>query len=500
LTQTPQPSLEPSRDRSPPKPLATRAIRSAAVMAVSFGGNKLLVFGSTVVLARLLTPKDFGVVAAATAVILYFDVVLDLGIGAALVYEQQHTDEHAQTAFTLNLMVTSALTGIGLLATPALAAFFSLQSEQNVFRALFAYLFIRGLGQIQDSMLQRDLRFGRRGTVELARGAVRAGASIGLAVAGFGVWALVAGLLAGELTATALSWVMVGFRPRFSLDRAVVRQLMAFGLAFIALKVLDAIALDSDYLIVGHALGATRLGYYTIAYRLPELALVSLYWIFGTVAFPLYAHAREEGRDVSGAVQLRALRMITIFSLPAGVLLALLSRDIIYVVFSAKWAPAIPAMVLISLTTAVTSVGYSSGDLFPALGRPATLLVLNAPMTVLLVIAYIVFVPYGIVAIAATHLVTAVITQAARFILITRVFGTAFMRQLRAMRPGACAMLGVVALAGPARILLPHGGLALAVVAIAGVAGAGAGLLIGARDALPELRSMVGALRITAHA
>jgi lipopolysaccharide exporter len=501
MSATPRSTIDPPDETQPRKGLTAQAVRSVAVTALSFGGNKLLVFISTVVLARLLTPKDFGVVAAASAVILYFDVVLDLGIGAALIYEQEDgTTERVQTAFTLNVIVTSALTAIGLLATPALAAFFSLQADENVFRALFVYLFIKGLGQVQDSMLQRDMRFGRRGSVEIARGVVRAGVSIGMAVSGFGVWALVGGLLAGEVTATTLSWALVRFRPHFTLDRAVVRAIMGFGLAFIALKISDAIALDSDYLVVGHALGPTQLGYYTIAYRLPEVALTSLYWIFGTVAFPLYAQARARGQDVTGYVQVRALRLIAIFSFPAGVLLALLSRDVIFVLFGTRWAPAVTPMVLISLTTAVASVGFSSGDLFPAMGRPATLLVINAPMTVVLVISYILVVPYGIIAIAAAHLVMSFVAQGSRLLLVSKVFGTKVAQQLRALWPGTCAMLGVLALAGPVRLLMPQGALSLVLMSLAGVLGAFGGLYAGARGSFDELRTLAGALRLRAAA
>lgn len=494
MSATPQRTVDSSAEASQ-KPLTGHAVRSVVVTALSFGGNKVLVFVSTVVLARILTPKDFGIVAAATAVILYFDVVLDLGIGAALIYEQDHeSSERVHTAFTMNMLITTALTLAGIALTPLLAAFFSLQSDENVFRALFAYLFIRGLGQVQDSMLQRDMRFGRRGAVEVARGVVRAGVSIGMAVTGFGVWALVGGLLAGELTATASSWILVGLRPRLTIDRRVVRAIMGFGLTFIALKISDAIAIDSDYLVVGHALGPTQLGYYTIAYRLPELALTSLYWIFGTVAFPLYSQARARGHDVSGWVQLRALRLITVFSFPAAVLLALLAKDVIFVIFSAKWAPAVTPMILISLTTAVMSIGFSSGDLFPAMGRPGALMVINMPLTVILVITYILVVHYGLVAIAAAHVALSLVAQGARLVLVTKTFGTALARQLRAMWPGVAAVIGVLLLAGPLRLLLPEGPVSLAVVLIAGTVGACAGIYIGARDMVSELRGLAASV------
>jgi lipopolysaccharide exporter len=492
LTGTPiEPESAPPSER-----LTARAVRSFAWSALSFGGGKLVVFVSTVVLARLLTPLDFGTVAAALAVIVFFDVVLDLGIGAAVIFEQQRgVTDRVQTAFTLNLIVTATLTGLGLLATPAIASFFGLTAHEDVFRALFIYLFIRGVGQLQDSLLQRDLRFGRRAGVEISRAVVRAGISIGLAVAGLGVWALVGGLLAGELTATVLAWVFVRFRPRFTIDRAAIGAIMSFGLSYIALKIVDAIAIDSDYLVVGHRLGATQLGYYSMGYRLPELALMSLYWIFGAVAFPLYSQARVRGKDVSLQAMLRVLRLITLFSFPAGVLLALASRDIIYVIFTAKWAPAITPMVLISLATSIVSVGFSSGDLFPAMGKPGTLLVLNVPLTILLVIGYIVAAPYGIVWVAAAHVVMAVASQGGRFILVSKMFGTTVLEQLRATWPGVCAVLGVLALAGPVRLLLPHGPATLILLGVLGASGAAGGLMLGARGTLSEVRELLGALR-----
>lgn len=479
------------------EPLTGRAVRSFAWSTVAFGGNKLLVFASTVVLARLLVPRDFGIVADAMAVLVFFDVALDLGVGAALIYEQERgITDRVQTAFTLNLIVSLTLAGLGVLLTPALASFFGLSSHEDVFRVLFAYLLVRGVGQVQDSLLQRDLRFGRRATVEIARGGVRLAVSVALAVLGFGVWALVGGLLAAELTATTLSWWMVGFWPRLLFDRKALGVLMGFGLTFIMLKVVDAIGMDSDYLVVGHRLGPTQQGLYTMGYRLPELALISLYWIVGAVAFPIYSAARTRGREASIDAMLRALRMITLFSFPAGILLALLSRDVITVLFGAKWSPAIQPMVLISLMTAVSSIGFASGDLFPANGRPGTLLALNVPLTTLLVIGYVLAAPHGIVAVAAVHLGMAVPYQGARLLLVNRLLGTKMSQMLRAMRPAAYASLGVLALALPARLAMPQGVAALLVVALAGVAGALAGMLLGARDTALEVRGLLASIRL----
>lgn len=481
--------------------LTGRAVKSVAWSTLSFGGSKLLVFASTVVLARLLTPRDYGIVADAMAVLTFFDVVLDLGVGAALIYQQEHgITDRVQTAFTLNLLVSVTLAGLGILLTPAMTRFFGLATDQNVFRALFVYLLVRGLGEVQDSVLQRDLRFGRRATVEISRGLVRVVVSIVLAVLGLGVWSLVGGLLAGELTATSLSWFLVGFWPRLSLDRTALRALMGFGLLYIGLKVVDAIGVDSDYLVVGHRLGATQQGYYTMGYRFPEIALMSLYWIVGAVAFPIYSAARARGHATMIAAMFRALRLITLFSFPAGILLAIVARDLITVAFSAKWEPAVEPMMLISLMTAVISMGFASGDLFPASGRPGMLLVLNVPFNAVLVGGYILAAPHGIVAVAAVHLAVAVPYMIARLFLVNRLLGTTMPQVLARLRPAAYASIGVLALALPLRLLLPEGLLTLIVLLAAGGTGAFAGLFLGARETVSELVSLLGAVRRTAPA
>jgi lipopolysaccharide exporter len=479
-----------------PGSLTQRAVKSFGWATVSYGASKLLVFVSTVVLARILTPNDFGIVAGATALILFFDVVLDLGVGAALIYEQEHRITlRVQTAFTLNALIAAALTGIGVLLTPAVAAFTNLQQHENVFRVLLLSLFIRGLGQVQNAVLQRDLQFKGRAVVEIGGSAVRTGLSIVLALSGLGVWAIVWGLLAGEVVSTALAWWLTGFWPRFSFDRAVAKVLLGFGLTFIALKVVDAIGMDSDYLVVAHRLGTRQLGYYSMGYRLPELALMSLYWIIGAVAFPIFSQARKHGHEVMVSASLRSLRMITVFSFPAGVLLALASRDVIGVVFTAKWASAAGPMVLIALMTAVSSIGFASGDIFPAMGRPGTLLKLNVPLTILLVLGYVIAAPYGIVAVATVHLVMATVYQAARLVLVNSLLGTTMSQDLGAMGPGCCAVLGVLLLAGPVRLFVPSGALCLFLLLFAGLVGAVAGLLIGSRDTAVELRGLLGSLR-----
>lgn len=468
--------------------LGRRAAHSFVWAAASFGGSRLLLFVMTLGLTRLLAPRQFGVVAGGLTVITFLELGLDLGLGASIVYEQESgITARVQTAFTVNLVITVILTAVAMLAAPAIAGLFHAPGAVTLYQVLFLYLPLRGLGQVQDAVLKRDLGFRRRAGVELARSGVRAGLALLLAAAGAGPWSIVISLLVGESVATAMTWWAVRFWPTFALNRVAARQLVGFGLTVLALKVVDAAALDSDYVVVGARLGPTDLGYYTIGYRLPELLLFNLYWVFSTVSLPLYSRYRQRGGQALGQLMLRALRLITSVSFPAGVGLALVSRDAVLVLYGARWAPVAAPMALIALTTALGSIGYASGDIFTASGRPGTLLALNLPVTAALVVGLVLAAPYGIAAVAAVHLVVAACYAPVRMALAKRRVGTSLRAQAVALRPGTLAALGVLALAGPLRLLLDPGPGALAGVIVAGAVGAVTVVWLLDRSALVEL-------------
>lgn len=471
--------------------LRRRALRGFLVSALAFAGNRLLVLATTVVLARLLVPEDFGLVAAGMALILYLEIGLDLGVGAALVYEQEEgVTERVQTAFTLSLLTAVVFTGLGWLSAPAIAAFFHVSGQETLLRVLFCYLLLRGLGQVPDALLRRDLRFGRRGVLDLTRAGTRAAVSVTLAVAGYGAWSIVWGLLAGEAVGTALTWRATGFRPTLRIRRAAVRTLMTFGSAVFALRFVDALATDGDYLVVGNQLGPTQLGYYSLAFRLPELLLLNVFWVFSTVAFPVFARARSAARDAAGSAMLSALRFLTLFGFPLGVSLALLSRDAVLVLFSDRWVAAIAPMALISLAAGVSSVGFASGDLFTALGRPGLLLAYNAPTTALMLTAFVLAAPHGLAAVAGVHLAFALVDAVVRLWLAHGVAGTRWADDVAAMAPALWAAGGAAALGLPLRLLTEPGATALVVIATGALAGAVGGLLLGARSTLHDLAQL----------
>lgn len=483
----------------PEATLGTRAVKGFTWAAAALVGNRLAVFVGTLVLARLLTPADFGIVANALFLLQLFQIALDLGVGAAIVHDQETgVTPRVRAAFGLNLVVAVVLTAVGVACGPALATFFRAPQDALLFSVLPVYLLLRGAGQISNAVLQRDMAFRARTAVDVIRAIVRLAVSIPLALAGGGAWAIVIGMLAAEAVGSVVLLVLRPIRPTLRARRDDLRALLGYGSAVLGLRVSDEVWRNSDYVVVGRVLGPSATGQYRIGFQLPELVIDQLLWTFASVAFPAFAQARDVGAETLRATMLRALRLVALFGATTGVGLALVAADAVPLLYGDEWLPAVPVTVAVSLAMGLSAVGYASGPVFNATGRPGLLLRFNAPLAALMVGAFILTAPFGITAVAVCHLVMSVSYGVFRLGVANRLLSVGWATTVRALRPAMAAVAGILAAAGPARIAMAPGALRLVVVVAAGVAGAATGARLGDPTIAREARTLaVRALRRT---
>jgi lipopolysaccharide exporter len=477
--------------------LGSRAVRALLWAVAGFGSNKLIAFIGTLVLARVLTPAEFGIAAAAIALLTYVEMILDLGVGSAVVYEQEEgVTERVWTAFTLNVALGAALAGMIALTAPVAAAFFRSPEQTGLFRFLAVFVLIRAAGQVPDALLRRDLDFRRRMIVGISRAAVRVSVAIPLAVAGYGAWSIVIGMTLGEVAATLATWHAARFRPRLRFDRLIARSLLGYSSVMLLMRLVSEVANNGDYLIVGNRLGPDQLGVYSIAFRVPELLLVTGFWIYSSVAFPVYSRAHRSGElGELRRTMLRATRLTTMFAFPAGVGLAIVAHDAVHVLFTDRWAAAVVPMTIIALALAIDAVPIAASDVLPAAGRPGTLLRVNVTVGAPTLTAMVLVAPHGLVAIALVSLVGSVLFLPLLQREVNRVLGSRWREVAVATGPALAVAAGVVAGALPVRLLLEPGVARLAATIVCGVLGAAVGLLLGGRSVLPELRSVVHHVR-----
>lgn len=293
------------------------------------------------VLARFVSPADFGVVGAALIVIGVSTMFSRLGLGPALVQRPELEQRHIDTAFTASVALGLGLGGLVLLAAPLAADFFRIPSVAPVLRALSVVFPLQGLAAVAGSLLLRELRFRYMANVDVISYGLGYGVvGIGSALLGLGVWALVLGQITHNVIKTTI--LVLGHPPRLRSpgDRAAFRELMYFGGGFTLAKVANQLAQQGDYLVVGRFLGPAPLGYYGRAYNLMSAPASGFGTILDSVLFPMMARVQTDEKRLATAYR-RGVALIALIVLPASAALVLLAPETIHVVLGARWAPAI---------------------------------------------------------------------------------------------------------------------------------------------------------------
>ena len=363
--------------------LVRATVRGTAWSYVSFYSGKLMVFISTIILARLLSKDDFGVAGYALVVIAFLDVFSDLGIGAALIY--QHDDpESTNTAFWLGMFVSSMLCVLTFAAAPLAGRFFNDARAVDVTRVLALNFPLAALGNIHDMLLRKKLSFSKKFVPDFAKSMSKGVVSIALALLGFGTWSLIVGHLTSTVVSVIAYWKVMPWRPTFHFSFSHARELLSYGLHIVAVNGLGIVLSDSDYLLVGRFLGAAALGVYSVAFRIPDLLIMQFCSIISKVVFPVFSRMRDDARALAHGFAVTT-RYVSLVTVPLGLGMALVARPLVLVAFTDKWIEAVPVIEAIAVYSLFLSLSYNAGDVYKAQGRPNILTYLSLMRVVVLV-------------------------------------------------------------------------------------------------------------------
>lgn len=423
--------------------LAKKTLANTVWGYVAFASSKGAAFVTTIILARILAPEDFGLLALGLLAVNYLDVLRDFGVGPALIYRQEDPEQTADVAFVLSVANGIILTAAAFLCAPLVAAFFGEPRVVNILRVLSASFFISSLGNIHVALLTKELDFRRRLGPEIGRALAKGGVSIGMALAGFGVWSLVWGQIAGVVVTTLLVWLVTRRKPRLRFDVQTARVLMGYGLQIMLVNLFGAVYTNIDYLFVGRRQDSEQLGYYTMAFRLPELIIISLVTIVGQAIFPAYATLQDDMQVLRrGFITL--LRYVATITIPIGVGMFIIAPEFIYVFYTESWAPAIPVMQMLSLYAISYALSYNAGDVYKAIGRPG---ILNQIGVLKLVVALPVLwwaAGRGIYHVALGQLGTNILLTIITLGIASRILGVRFSAILGAFKSAAVGALVMV--------------------------------------------------------
>lgn len=385
--------------------LRVRSARGSLFMASITIGTRPISTLLAIILARLLSPEDFGLVALAMVLVRAANLFTDMGMRPTVVQTKQDIGKVSYYAFVI-VMVASAIVTIiiMLLAAPLASLLGGGEALVPIVRWLAIIVTIDGLWIIPEALLQRNLRFKELGIAKLPGAIGSTAIAIPLALAGYGVWSLVIGSVLGQVVRALLIWKYAGtwvwLRPK-KFDKAILKEMFRFGWPTMGGGFMGFLHSQADTLIVGRQLGTVAVGYYSKAWglttRMSDMLTTS---IFGNVLFPSYAKIQDDKARLSRAY-LKSTAMVFLVIAPVSIGLAVAAPLLVPVLLGQKWAPMIPLWQIFSLYGLTRPISTNSSPLFLATGQPRRNLTAGLLLlVVMLVFIFLLIEPYGTVGVA----------------------------------------------------------------------------------------------------
>ncbi|MGA1875731.1 MAG: oligosaccharide flippase family protein, partial [bacterium] len=398
------------------------------------------------ILARLLVPEDFGLMTFGLLIIAYIETVGDFGISMALIYWPSRRNEAAQVTFIMNLIMGLVWLPFSWSLAPLVGQFFQNSSAVPILRALAFHFPIKALGNTHDALLRKDLKFRERLIPDIGMAMTKALIAVILAKLGFGVFSLVWGQLLGEGICTILTWIIVDWRPGLTMPLDLVRPMIAYGRYIVGVNILAAIVHHMDFVVVGKMLGAATLGFYQIAYKLPETTIVMIIRTTGKVLFPAYSKLKQGKSELRKGFTV-TLRYVSILSVPIAIGFFLFAEPLVLTVFGQTWRESIPILRALGLAACFRSLGSHAGDIYKATGRTGLMMVLGVVKAIILIPALILAGRFGPAEVASALAMVLILTCTMNIGVVCHIIGIPVLSVLDALRPSViCSTIMTVSL------------------------------------------------------
>jgi O-antigen/teichoic acid export membrane protein len=374
--------------------LKQKTIQGGLARLCAQGANFSLRLGSLMVLARLLGPKDFGLVGMVTAFTGVLSLFRDFGLSSAAIQRTTVTDEQFSTLFWINIAVGALLGVVAVALAPAIAALYHEPRLLPVTVVLAAGFLFNAAGIQHSVLLQRQMRFTAMSVISVVSLIVGTAIAIAGAKAGYGYWALVAMTVTLPLIATIGFWLTTGWVPGRPHRRAGIRSMMRFGGTVTLNGLLAYIAYNSEKVLLGRFWGADAIGLYGRAYQLINIPTDNLNSAVGEVAFSALSRLRDDPSRLKSYF-LKGYSLVLGLTLPITIACAFFADDLVMLLLGPKWKDAAIIFRLLAPTIAIFALINPLSWLLVSLGLVGRSLKMALVFTPLIIGGYVMGLPYG---------------------------------------------------------------------------------------------------------
>ncbi len=382
--------------------LGRASLHGGVIFVIARGANIFVQLASTILLARILSPHDFGVVAVVLALVGFAPMLIDLGTSEASTQKTLITPEQISTLFWLNIAISLALTVLLIGSSSVIARIFGEPDITGIAVALSVTFVLTALFTQHAALMRRAMQFHRIAMIDISANLAGSIVSVVLALRGWGYWSLVAKpIVTAAWTAVAI-WIncrWVPGRPRMSAD---ARELVGFGLGVTGFTMTDYLAKSADRIAIGYFQGAGPLGYFQNAFTIYSNVLSILAEPSHNIAASSLSKLRNDIDGLKRAWE-RALSTLSFFSVPAFAILAVIGQDFVVLLLGQKWAPAGPLLCIFAVRGIAQSIERTMGWLHVAAGRADRWMRWGVYSAIVQLLALAAGLPFGVTGVASAY-------------------------------------------------------------------------------------------------
>jgi len=381
------------------------------------------------VLARLLSPTDYGMIGMLAIFFAISQTFVDSGFSTALIQKNKCTNEDFSSVFYINVLIGFVVYFTLYILAPLIESFFNTQGLALLTRVLGINIIISSLAVVQRAKLTIEIDFRTQTKASLI--SIVFGGAVGLTLAynGYGVWALVFQSLIITIANTSLLWFFSSWKPAFVFSMSSARTLFSFGSKLLSTSLLNTIFKNIYFLVIGKFFSAQELGYYTRAQQLQKLPSVNITGIIQRVTFPVMSSIKDDNRRLQSAAR-KFIKLSTFVTFPLMVGLMVLAEPLVRLILTEKWLPVVPLLQLFCMVGILYPIGSININLLLVKGLSGLVFKLEVIKKILIIISIIVCIPLGVYELIVGQVIISLMALFINTYYTGKIFGYSLKKQI----------------------------------------------------------------------
>ena len=418
-------------------------------------GAQIAYLAISVILTRLLSPEDFGLIGMIVVFTGFAMIFLDMGFGAALIQRVDVGQHHKNAVFWVSVAVGALMTLVVAAAAPLIASVYAVPALQPLTVGISLIFFINAFGTVKIALLQKAMDFRALAAAQLTAVVFSGCLAIYLAFSGFGVWSLIAMYVANSLVYVVALWAITPWRPNLSVQWDALKDLTKFSTNLLGSTAFNYWTRNADNLLIGRYLGSATLGVYARSYTILLLPVAQLAGVVSNVMFPALSAIQKDRERVSD-MYLKSISVISLVTFPLTLGLLVVAPSFVLALFGEKWAGMIPLLQVFSVLGALQSIGTTVGWIYQSQGRTDIMFRWGLVTGSISIISFIVGLRWGAIGVAVAYTFANFLLWFPSWSIPARLIGLSFVTMLKRLAPtfyGAATMAVAVWALG---LLLPN--------------------------------------------